>query len=212
MDISVSILGADFLNLENNINLLSDFQIDSLHVDIMDGCFVENSSWGTQTVKDIKKITNIPLDIHLMMNKPEKKLKEYLDIKPRSIYIHPESTNFVRKNLLDIKKHGIRAGLAFKLETPVDIIENCIDILDGVLLLSSDEGFGGNSFNDLALSKIEKIHQFNKDSKLLEIIIDGGINEKTSKKVALHGATKVVSGSYVLKDKNKIEEKINNLK
>lgn len=212
MDVSVSILSSNFLNFEKDINFLNNYDIDSIHVDIMDGSFVDNTTWGSTTIEGIKKITKIPLDIHLLMNSPENKIKKYIDIQPESIYIHPESTQFVRKNLLKIKNSGIKAGLAFKLETPVDIIENCLDILDGVLLLSCDEGFGGNSFNEIVLSKIEKIKHLNTKNKKLEIIIDGGINDKTSEIVSRAGATKVVSGSYLLNDKSKIEEKLASLK
>lgn len=212
MEVSASILSADFLNLEEDIKLLDNYQVDTLHIDIMDGYFVDNVTWGAAIVECIKKITEIPLDIHLLIEKPERKLKKYIELNPNFIYIHPESTKFIRKNLLDIRSSGIKAGLALKLETPIETIMHCMDILDGVLLLSCDEGFGGNPFNELVINKIKKINSLNTNNKKIEIVIDGGINEETSQIVKEAGATKIITGSYLFENRNNIDEIIEKIK
>lgn len=212
MDVSPSILSADFLNLGDDINFLNQQKIESIHIDVMDGYFVENVTWGVSTIKLINDLSKVPLDIHLLINEPERKLKKYLDMQPKSIYIHPESTQFMRKNLLAIKKQGVIAGAALKLETPVAVLENCVDLLDGVLLLSCDEGFGGNAFNELTLKKVEQVKNMFSRKTDLEIIIDGGINNVTAKLIREVGATKVVSGSYLFSDRENFGKKIETLK
>lgn len=212
MDVSPSILSADFLNLREDINFLNQQNIESIHLDVMDGYFVENVTWGVSTIKLVNDISKVPLDIHLLVNEPERKLEKYLDMKPRSIYIHPESTHFMRKNLLAIKEQGVIAGAALKLETPVKVLENCVDLLDGVLLLSCDEGFGGNAFNKLTLNKIKQVKQLFSEKAELEIIIDGGMNGETTTLVRDVGATKVVSGSYLFNNRESFGEKIETLK
>src|SRR5690625_873806 len=127
MEISPSILSADFLNLREEIKLLNNHNIDSIHIDVMDGYFVENVTWGASTVGLMNEISKVPLDVHLLINEPERKLSKYLDIKPKSIYIHPESTIYLRRNLLAIKESGVKAGAALKLETPLEVLSHCID-------------------------------------------------------------------------------------
>lgn len=198
MHISPSILSADFLNLERDIRKLEFCGADSIHIDIMDGIFVENITWGPSTVAEIRKITSLPLDVHLMVDKPERLLATYISTKANRISIHPESTVFLRSNLLKIKKFGIEAGIALKLETPVQIIENCLDIVDAVLILTCEEGFGGNAFQPLAFKKIAQVVKWRTKQNLnFKIIVDGGINRETARMCKELGVDILVAGSYI---------------
>src|SRR5699024_6558955 len=138
-----SILSADFLNLERDINRLEMAGTDLVHIDIMDGKFVKNITWGPSTIASIRQITSLPLDVHLMIDQPELMIDKYLKTKADIITIHPESTVYLRKLIKMIKNNGLKAGVALKLETPIQSIENCLDLLDVVLFLTCDEGFGG---------------------------------------------------------------------
>lgn len=205
MIISPSILNADYVNLENEINQLEKAGANAIHIDIMDGRFVQPITWGPTTVSAIEKVTSLPLEIHLMVDEPERNIEAYINAKPDSIMIHPESTVFLRKILLLIKQAGIRAGIALKLETPSDVILNCLDLLDVVLVVSCDEGFGGQPFHSLALDKISFLNKIRSDHQMnFAIEVDGGIDLKTAKQSKNAGADILVAGSYIFKN-NKYE-------
>ncbi|MDQ0177281.1 ribulose-phosphate 3-epimerase [Bacillus chungangensis] len=198
--VSPSILSADFLNLERDIKRLESADANFIHIDIMDGVFVDNITWGPSTVSEIRKITSLTLDVHLMVNKPERIIDEYIKTKANIITIHPESTIFLRKTLLQIKNSGLKAGLALKLETPINAIENCLDLIDVVLLLTCDEGFGGMDFHPLSLEKISLLSKWRRDQGLdFKIEVDGGVNLETGKLCKEAGADILVSGSYIFK-------------
>ncbi|MFC3780661.1 ribulose-phosphate 3-epimerase [Bacillus chungangensis] len=200
MIVSPSILSADFLNLERDIKRLESADANFIHIDIMDGVFVDNITWGPSTVSEIRKITSLTLDVHLMVNKPERIIDEYIKTKANIITIHPESTIFLRKTLLQIKNSGLKAGLALKLETPINAIENCLDLIDVVLLLTCDEGFGGMDFHPLSLEKISLLSKWRRDQGLdFKIEVDGGVNLETGKLCKEAGADILVSGSYIFK-------------
>lgn len=211
MLISPSILNADYLNLERDIKKLEKAGADSIHVDIMDGRFVKNITWGPPTVAAIKKSTSLPIDIHLMVHEPELTLTDYTNQNVSTIFIHPESTVFLRKNILTIKEYGLRAGVALKLETPIDQIIYCLELVDVVLLLSCDEGFGGGAFQPIVLEKVSALNDLRTQKDLdYKIMLDGGINLETGKQSGKAGADILVAGSYVLN--NDIKTAITNLK
>ena len=200
MIVSPSILSADFLNLERDIKRLESAGANFIHIDIMDGVFVDNITWGPSTVSEIRKITSLTLDVHLMVHKPERIIDEYIKTKANIITIHPESTIFLRKTLLQIKNSGLKAGLALKLDTPIHAIENCLDLIDVVLLLTCDEGFGGQDFHPLSLEKISLLSKWRRDQGLdFKIEVDGGVNLETGKLCKEAGADILVSGSYIFK-------------
>ncbi|WP_153720927.1 ribulose-phosphate 3-epimerase [Sporosarcina cascadiensis] len=211
MIVSASILSADFLNLERDIRLLEEKGTEFIHIDIMDGRFVTNITWGPATVKAIRKITELPIEVHLMIAEPERSIKNYLDSEADFFVIHPESTQFLRKTLLEIKNAGKKAGIALKLETPVDTIRHCLDVVDLVLFVTCDEGFGGQSFHPLSLEKIAEVAKWRKEYKLnFQIEVDGGINSETAAQCKAAGADIAVSGSFIFRDD--IQEAIERLK
>lgn len=196
--VSPSILSADFLNLERDIRRLEQANADHLHIDIMDGVFVTNTTWGPSTVAAIRNVTSLPLEVHLMIDKPERLIDEYLRAGSDILIVHPESTVFLRKILLHIKRQGVKAGVAIKLETPVETIIHCLELVDVVLLLTCDEGFGGNPFQPLAIKKIIRLDRLRKDDNLeFKIEVDGGINIETGRLSKGAGANILVAGSYI---------------
>jgi len=198
--ISSSILSADFLNLERDINRLEMAGTDLVHIDIMDGKFVKNITWGPSTIASIRQITSLPLDVHLMIDQPELMIDKYLKTKADIITIHPESTVYLRKLIKMIKNNGLKAGVALKLETPIQSIENCLDLLDVVLFLTCDEGFGGQTFNKLSLEKISQVAQWRQNKNFnFKIEVDGGICPKTGKMCKENGADILVAGSYIFR-------------
>jgi len=213
MFISPSILNADYVNLERDIKQLENAGADAIHIDIMDGRFVGATTWGAPTFSAIRKITSLPLEAHLMVVEPERSINEYVEAGADIIIIHPESTFFLRKSLLAIKKANKKAGIAFKLETPIDRIVHCLDLLDVVLLLTCDEGFGGQPFHTTALSKIEQLVKLREKHQLGYLIqIDGGINMETGKLCKEAGADILVAGSYIFnQDKSKAIDALKNI-
>ncbi|WP_203247276.1 ribulose-phosphate 3-epimerase [Sporosarcina beigongshangi] len=213
MFISPSILNADYLNLESDIKQLENAGADAIHIDIMDGRFVEPTTWGATTVSAIRKITALPLEIHLMIDEPERSINEYVETGADVIMIHPESTVFLRKTLLAIKQANRKAGIALKLETRVDVILHCLDLLDVVLLLTCDEGFGGQPFHTMALNKISQVAKLREVHQLdYSIEVDGGIGLETGKLCKTAGADILVSGSYIFnQDKTKAIHSLKNI-
>jgi len=201
------------VNLERDIKQLENAGADAIHIDIMDGRFVGATTWGAPTFSAIRKITSLPLEAHLMVVEPERSINEYVEAGADIIIIHPESTFFLRKSLLAIKKANKKAGIAFKLETPIDRIVHCLDLLDVVLLLTCDEGFGGQPFHTTALSKIEQLVKLREKHQLGYLIqIDGGINMETGKLCKEAGADILVAGSYIFnQDKSKAIDALKNI-
>lgn len=211
MIVSPSILNANYVNLNKDIMQLQKAEPNSIHVDIMDGRFVQNITWGPKTIAAIKEITTLPIDVHLMVNEPERNLDDYIKLKLNTIIIHVESTLYLRKNLLLIKEEGIRSGVALKLETPINQIKHCLDLVDVVLLLSSDEGFGNQSFQPIVIEKVSEIKKLRSKYDLrFDIELDGGINLETAEISKKAGVDIIAVGSYVMNNDKKVA--INNLK
>lgn len=197
IELGASILNVDSCYIGEAVEEAINSNIDFIHVDIMDGKFVENITWGPRIIADIKMNFDVVTDVHLMIEKPEQVLLQYLNASPDRVSIHPESTYFSRKLLHQIKSAGVEAGVAMKLETPIDSIVHLLDIVDFVLLLSSEEGFGGNSYSETIMnSKVSRIMNLKKSRNYeFKIQLDGGIKIHNIKALHDEGVNRFVLGS-----------------
>ncbi|KYO66755.1 ribulose-phosphate 3-epimerase [Thermovenabulum gondwanense] len=198
--IAPSILSADFSNLEQEIKKVEDFGADFIHIDVMDGNFVPNITLGPCVIESIRKVTNLPFDVHLMVENPERYLKDFAEAGADIISFHQEATHHVHRTIQDIKKLGIKAGVAINPATPVSLIEDILEEVDLILVMSVNPGFGGQSFIKSALKKISTLKQIilkNNYKTLIEV--DGGINEDNAEKIVKAGADILVAGSAIYK-------------
>ena len=177
--------------------------IDMIHLDVMDGNFVPNLTFGPGYIKNLKNNIDIPFDVHLMIEKPENSIERYIEVEPEYITIHYESTRFPVRVLKLIKDKGIIAGISINPATPVETIFDLLPYLDMVLIMSVDPGFFGQSFMEISIKKVEKLHKFIKNNKYNTIIqIDGGINKDNISRVVNAGVEIIVAGSSVFKGGN----------
>ncbi|MBD5402758.1 ribulose-phosphate 3-epimerase [bacterium] len=206
--VSPSILSADFANLERDIKLVESNGADWIHVDVMDGHFVPNITIGIPVVKSIRKVTLLPLDVHLMIENPQKYIEDFAKAGADILTIHFEAVKKedLRSVIEHIRSLGVKAGLSIKPKTnPQEILE-FLPMLDLVLVMTVEPGFGGQKFMPDCAEKI-KIIKSNSESELI-IQVDGGINDETAKICIENGATSLVAGNYIYKAddvKNAIE-------
>ena len=212
--ISPSVLAADFSKLGDEVQSVSEMGADFIHLDIMDGHFVPNLSFGADIVKGIRAYSNLPFDVHLMITNPEIYINSYVDAGANLITVHPESTSHIHSVLQQIKKSGIKAGVALNPGTPIEVLDNIIDITDSILVMTVNPGFGGQSFLLSQLAKISKIRSIiNKDNYLIDLSVDGGINAKTAALAINAGANVLVAGTSIFKSNDKTYlESINRLR
>ena len=222
--ISPSILSADFANLERDVKRIEDSGADWVHVDVMDGHFVPNITIGVPVVKSLKKITNLPLDVHLMIENPDKYIEpfakagadiltfhyESLCYEP-SYYGHSEldSESSILQIINKIHSFGIKAGISIKPKTQAQVLLPFLDKVDMVLVMTVEPGFGGQEFMEDCAEKIKFIKENSKDDLIIQV--DGGINDKTAQICESYGANSLVAGSYIYKSSN-ISEAIKSLK
>ena len=208
--ISTSILGIKE-NLIENIEKLNKTSTDYIHIDIMDGKFVENTSFDFSTIKKIYEKTNKPLDIHFMVKNPYKYIEEYKILNPSYITIHYEIDN-IEKYINQIKQNNIKVGISLKPNTDVEKIFSLLKDIDLVLIMSVEPGYSGQKFIESSLEKVEKLKRYISDKKLNTIIeIDGGINNENAKLCINSGVDILVSGNFIT-NSNNYEEKIKQLK
>lgn len=211
--VSPSILSADFANLERDIKLVERNGADWIHVDVMDGHFVPNITIGIPVVKSIKKVTTLPLDVHLMIENPEKYIEGFANAGADILTFHYEAVKKenIKPLITNIKNLGVKAGLSIKPKTqPEEIIEFLPDLdLDLVLVMTVEPGFGGQKFMADCAEKIKVIKQH--ATQNLFIQVDGGINAETGEICTKYGANSLVAGSYIYKAEN-IKEAISSLK
>ena len=204
--ISPSLLSANFCNLENDIKMLNDSQADWLHVDVMDGVFVPNISFGQPVIKHIKKIAKKPLDVHLMIVEPDKFFEDYKNCGADIITVHYEACTHLHRSLSKIRQLGMKAGGVLNPHTPICVLEDIIQMCDLVLLMSVNPGFGGQSFIENTYSKIKTLKQLiEKKNPNCLIEIDGGVNTSNYKKLIEAGADILVAGNAVFASENPIE-------
>ena len=202
--IAPSILTASFANLESTIKELEEAGADYLHLDIMDGSFVPQITFGSKIVSDIKKITSLPLDVHLMIVNPEKHIDDFAKAGADIISVHYEGNIHLHKLIMQIKSHNIKAGIVLNPHTRVDVIEPLIDDIDNVLIMSVNPGFGGQKFIAKSIKKIEETKKLIGQRDII-ISVDGGINLNTCSDVIKAGANLLVAGSAIIDSKDKKE-------
>jgi len=207
--VSPSILSADFANLERDIKRVEEAGADWLHVDVMDGHFVPNITIGVPVVKSIKKIANIPLDVHLMIENPEKYVEPFAKAGADILTFHYEAVKDIKSIIDLIKSFGMKAGMSIKPKTnPQEILQYLSD-LDLLLVMTVEPGFGGQSFMSDCAEKLPIIKE-NAHEKLI-IQVDGGINAETAKICTLKGANSLVAGNYIYNSEN-IQKAIESLR
>ena len=203
IQISPSILSADFSQLGNEIKRLEEGGADLIHVDVMDGHFVPNLTIGPPVIKALKKNCSIKFDVHLMISPVHKYIEAYSEAGADIITIHPETTDNLQDSIIKIKELKKKVGLSLNPETKVDVIKNYLDQIDSVLIMSVNPGFGGQKFMPEVLEKIKELKLIQKDRNIdFDIEIDGGINFENSKTAIQAGANILVSGTTIFKSNN----------
>ena len=203
IQISPSILSADFSQLGNEIKRLEVCGADLIHVDVMDGHFVPNLTIGPPVIKALRKYTKLPFDVHLMINPVHKYIKEYAKAGSDIITIHPESTENLKRSIKEIKDLKKKAGVSLNPDTPIETILNDLNDIDLILVMSVFPGFGGQKFMPEVLTKIVELKKIQQEKGFeFDIEIDGGINFNNSKEAIKAGATILVSGTTIFKSNN----------
>jgi len=206
MLVSPSLLAADFTNLGKDIEMINRSQADMLHLDVMDGVFVPNISFGFPVLKPVSKICEKPLDVHLMIVEPEKWIPQVRDLGADIMNVHQEACTHLYSTVLHIHEAGMKAGITLCPATPVSTLEDIIGDLDMVLLMSVEPGFGGQPFITHTLEKVRKLKQLIAASGSKALIeIDGGVNAETAPLLAEAGADILVAGSFVFRAKNPLD-------
>lgn len=198
--IAPSMLAADFGNLQRDTEMVNNSDADWFHIDVMDGHFVPNISYGMPVIAAIKKHATKPLDVHLMIEKPERYIEEFAKVGADIITVHHESTVHLHRTLRQIKEAGCKAGIVLNLTTPVSVLEDILPECYMVLLMSINPGFGGQKFENITYSRVRKLRKMIDDQGLDTLIeIDGGVTDKNIKQLAEAGANVFVAGSHVFK-------------
>ena len=208
--LSPSILSADYMNMERDLKATAEMGVKWLHVDIMDGIFVPNISFGVPVIKAIKKHSNVPLDVHLMIDRPHRYIKEFAQVAD-ILGFHYEAGSNVAETLKEIRKLGCKSCLTIKPCTQPEEIFEFLPLCDMVLVMSVEPGFGGQSFMPSALDKLTKLRsECEKRGLNIDLEVDGGINAETAPLAVAAGANVLVAGSYLFCDE--MEKRTNYLK
>ncbi|MBZ9651950.1 ribulose-phosphate 3-epimerase [Psychroflexus montanilacus] len=198
--VAPSLLAADFANLQRDIELVNNSEADWFHIDIMDGVFVPNISFGMPVLKAITKHAKKFIDVHLMIVDPDRYIKEFADLGSHMLTVHYEACNHLHRSLQSIKQHGMQAGVALNPHTNVELLRDCIKDIDMVCLMSVNPGFGGQHFIERTYEKVKQLKALIKEEGAeTKIEIDGGVTNKNAEELVTMGADVLVAGSYVFK-------------
>ncbi len=201
--IAPSILAADFSNLERDCQMINHSQADWFHIDVMDGVFVPNISFGMPVIQSIKKIANKTMDVHLMIIDPDRYITQFKQVGADILTVHFEACNHLHRTISAIKENGMKAGVALNPHTSAHVLSNVLKDIDLVCIMSVNPGFGGQSFIENTYEKISILKQLRKQSNANFLIeIDGGVNGNNAKKLITKGADVLVAGSFVFKSDN----------
>lgn len=196
--IAPSVLAADFANLQRDIEMINNSTADWFHIDVMDGHFVPNISYGMPVIEAIKKHATKPLDVHLMIEQPERYIETFANVGADIITVHYESTIHLHRTLRQIKAAGCKAGVVLNLSTPVSVLEDILPECYMVLIMSINPGFGGQKFEDITYNKVRKLKEMITEQGLDTLIeIDGGVTDKNAAALVKAGADVLVAGSYI---------------
>ncbi len=207
-----SILSADFANLGSQVKELEENGIETLHIDIMDGHFVPNISFGFPVMKSLRPITNMKFDVHLMIENPSDYIEEFVNSGADMITVHFEGNNHIHRLIQSIKGYNIKAGIAINPGTPVSALKHLLQDLDLVLVMGVNPGFGGQSLIPFTIEKVKELDEIRKAQNLsFKISVDGGIKSTNYKEMLNAGADMLVAGSDIFKD-NAIAQNISNFK
>ncbi len=199
--VSPSLLSSDFSNLEREVRRVTEGGADSIHLDVMDGRFVPNITFGPAVIKSLRDKTALPLTAHLMIEQPETLICEFAGAGCDRILVHEEATVHLHRTIQQIKEQGVSAGVALNPSTPLCMVENVLGDIDELLIMTVNPGFGGQEFIPSMLTKITEAREMaNKAGLNLDIAVDGGINPETCKSVTDAGANILIAGSFVFEN------------
>jgi ribulose-phosphate 3-epimerase len=209
IEIEASVLSANFLQLGEQAREAEEAGVDGIQVDVMDGRFVPNITFGQGIVRALRKILNVTLDVHLMIVEPERYLEEFAEAGANRIFVHQEACTHLHRLLSHIRERGVEAGVALNPSTPVGVVEEVLDVTDIIQVMTVNPGFGGQKFIHSQLDKISRLREMlEKHGYESPIAVDGGIDTITAPLVVKAGATVLVAGSSIYNDKASVAQNV----
>ncbi len=211
--IEASILSADFMRLGEQVREVEAAGVDAIQVDVMDGCFVPNITFGPDVVRALRPLVSIPLEVHFMIVEPERYLAEFADAGANRLIVHQETCTHLHRALQSIRELRIEAGVTINPGTPLSAIEEVLDIADLIQVMTVNPGFGGQDFIYSQLDKIRRLRRIlDERGKNIPISVDGGMNTTTAPLVVSAGATIIIAGSSIYNDKASVAENVDALR